>query len=140
MFSSVPMRLGMPLKYQMWETGAASSMWPMRSRRTLALVTSTPHLSQMTPLKRVRLYLPQLHSQSLVGPKMRSQNRPSRSGLYGIQICQFKQGALSFHPVNTVALAPIVSERLSGAKAEGVRIWLRRPKPVTRPGEGTGRD
>ena len=27
---------GMPLKYQMWLTGAASSMWPMRSRRTLA--------------------------------------------------------------------------------------------------------
>lgn len=27
----------MPLKYQMWLTGAASSMWPMRSRRTFAL-------------------------------------------------------------------------------------------------------
>ena len=23
------MREGMPLKYQMWETGVASSMWPM---------------------------------------------------------------------------------------------------------------
>ena len=23
------------MKYQMWDTGAASSMWPMRSRRTL---------------------------------------------------------------------------------------------------------
>jgi len=52
----------------------------MRSRRTFAFVTSTPHLSQMTPLKRVRLYLPQLHSQSFVGPKMRSQKSPSRSG------------------------------------------------------------
>ena len=81
MFKSVPMRLGMPLKYQMWLTGAASSMWPMRSRRTLERVTSTPHLSHTTPLKRVRLYFPQLHSQSLVGPKMRSQKRPSRSGL-----------------------------------------------------------
>ena len=39
--------------------GAASSMWPMRSRRTLARVTSTPQRSQMMPLKRTRLYLPQ---------------------------------------------------------------------------------
>ena len=31
--------------------------------------------------ERIFLYLPQWHSQSLVGPKMRSQNRPSRSGL-----------------------------------------------------------
>ena len=36
MSSSRPMREGIPLKYQMWETGVASSMWPMRSRRTLA--------------------------------------------------------------------------------------------------------
>ena len=71
---------GMPLKYQMWETGAANSIWPMRSRRTLARVTSTPHLSQIMPLWRILLYLPQWHSQSFVGPKMRSQKRPSRSG------------------------------------------------------------
>ena len=70
----------MPLKYQMWETGAASSMWPMRSRRTLARVTSTPQRSQTIPLYRTRLYLPQWHSQSLVGPKIFSQNSPSRSG------------------------------------------------------------
>ncbi len=50
---------GTPLKYQMWVTGAASSMWPMRSRRTLDRVTSTPQRSQMMPLKRTRLYLPQ---------------------------------------------------------------------------------
>jgi hypothetical protein len=50
---------GTPLKYQMWVTGAASSMWPIRSRRTLARVTSTPQRSQMMPLKRTRLYLPQ---------------------------------------------------------------------------------
>ena len=31
--------------------------------------------------ERIFLYLPQWHSQSLVGPKIRSQNRPSRSGL-----------------------------------------------------------
>ncbi len=68
------------LKYQMWETGAASSMWPMRSRLTLALVTSTPQRSQMMPLKRMPLYLPQEHSQSFTGPKIFSQNRPSFSG------------------------------------------------------------
>ncbi len=69
------------LKYQMWLTGAASSMWPMRSRRTFERVTSTPQRSQTMPLKRTRLYLPQAHSQSLVGPKIFSQNRPSFSGL-----------------------------------------------------------
>ncbi len=53
------MREGMPLKYQMWETGAASSMWPIRSRRTLERVTSTPQRSQILPLYRSRLYLPQ---------------------------------------------------------------------------------
>src|SRR5213080_140557 len=40
----------------MWVTGAASSMCPIRSRRTLARVTSTPQRSQMMPLKRTRLY------------------------------------------------------------------------------------
>ena len=69
------------LKYQMWLTGAASSMWPMRSRRTLAVVTSTPQRSQTMPLKRMPLYLPQEHSQSLAGPKIFSQNKPSFSGL-----------------------------------------------------------
>ena len=51
----------------MWTAGAASSMWPMRSRRTFERVTSTPQRSQMMPLNRMRLYLPQAHSQSLVG-------------------------------------------------------------------------
>ena len=37
--------------------------------------------TQTLPLKRTLLYLPQRHSQSLVGPKMRSQKRPSRSAL-----------------------------------------------------------
>ncbi|OIQ63373.1 hypothetical protein GALL_550860 [mine drainage metagenome] len=74
------MRLGTPLKNHTWLTGEASWMWPMRSRRTDFLVTSTPHLSQMTPLNFWRLYLPQRHSQSFTGPKMRAQNRPSRSG------------------------------------------------------------
>ena len=62
--ASVPMsryasQLLVPRRYQMCTTGAASSMWPMRSRRTLDRVTSTPHRSQMMPLKRTRLYLPQ---------------------------------------------------------------------------------
>ena len=50
MSSASPIRLGMPLKYQMCDTGAASSMWPIRSRRTFARVTSTPQRSQTTPL------------------------------------------------------------------------------------------
>ena len=75
------MREGRPLKNQTCEQGLASSMWPRRSRRTRASVTSTPHLSQMTPRCFIRLYLPQRHSQSVTGPKIRAQNRPSRSGL-----------------------------------------------------------
>ena len=50
-------------------------------RRTRASVTSTPHFSQMMPRNFMRLYLPHRHSQSVTGPKMRAQNRPSRSGL-----------------------------------------------------------
>ena len=50
MSSIRPMRDGMHLKNQMCVTGTASSMWPMRSRRTRASVTSTPQRSQMTPL------------------------------------------------------------------------------------------
>ena len=75
------MRLGSPLKNHTCDTGAASSMWPMRSRRTFDFVTSTPHLSQTTPRCFMRLYLPQRHSQSVIGPKIFAQNRPSRSGL-----------------------------------------------------------
>jgi hypothetical protein len=44
------MRLGTPLKNQMWLTGGGESMWPMRSRRTLDRVTSTPQRSQTMPL------------------------------------------------------------------------------------------
>src|ERR1700722_15549376 len=75
------MRLGRPLKNQTCEQGVASSMCPRRSRRTRDSVTSTPHLSQMTPRCFIRLYLPHKHSQSAMGPKMRAQNSPSRSGL-----------------------------------------------------------
>ena len=44
-------------------------------------VTSTPHLSHTTPRCFMRLYLPQRHSQSVIGPKILAQKRPSRSGL-----------------------------------------------------------
>ena len=49
MSSRYPRREGTPLKNQMWVTGAANSMWPMRSRRTLLRVTSTLHFSQVMP-------------------------------------------------------------------------------------------
>src|SRR5699024_900783 len=75
-----PIRLGIPLKYQIWDTGAASSICAILSRRTFAVVTSTPHRSHTTPLYRTRLYFPQWHSQSFCGPNMRSQNKPSFSG------------------------------------------------------------
>ena len=65
---------------QGWATGAASSMCPMRSRRTAEVVISTPHTSQTKPGVCARLCLPQKHVQSFVGPKMRSENRPSFSG------------------------------------------------------------
>src|SRR5438046_10762277 len=73
------MRLGRPLKNHTCEQGEASSMWPRRSRRTLLSVTSTPHLSQITPRCFMRLYLPHRHSQSVTGPKIFAQNNPSRS-------------------------------------------------------------
>ena len=79
--SRYPSWLGRVLKNQMWQTGTASSMWPMRSRRTFDSVTSTPHRSQTMPRKRMRLYLPQEHSQSLTGPKVRWQKSPIGSGL-----------------------------------------------------------
>ena len=77
----LPILEGRPFRNQMCATGEASSIWPMRSRRTLDCITSTPHLSQITPLCFMRLYLPQLHSQSLVGPNILAQKRPSLSGL-----------------------------------------------------------
>src|SRR4029079_16031650 len=75
------MREGRPLKNHTWEHGLASSMCPRRSRRTRDRVTSTPHLSQITPRCFMRLYLPHRHSQSAIGPKIFAQNKPSRSGL-----------------------------------------------------------
>ena len=62
MSSRRPMREGSDFRNQMCATGAASDMWPMRSRRTRDSVTSTPHFSQMTPLYFMRLYLPHRHS------------------------------------------------------------------------------
>ena len=79
MSSSVPSRLGIALKNQMCTTGAARLMCPMRLRRTRLCVTLTPQRSQIMPLCLVPLNLPQKHSQSRSGPKMRSQNSPSFS-------------------------------------------------------------
>ena len=57
-----PIRVGTDLRNQMCATGAARSMWPMRSRRTLLWMTSTPHFSQTMPRYFIRLYLPHRHS------------------------------------------------------------------------------
>ena len=78
--SSVPSRLGIALKNQMWTTGAANSMCPMRLRRTRECVTLTPQRSHTMPLYFMPRYLLHAHSQSFSGPKIRSQNRPSFSG------------------------------------------------------------
>ncbi len=59
MLSSRLIGLGTPFRYQMWLTGAANSTWPIRSRRTLARVTSTPHRSQVMPRNLILRYLPQ---------------------------------------------------------------------------------
>ncbi len=80
MSNNVPSRLGIALKNQMWTTGAASSMWPILFLRTRLCVTLTPQRSQTMPLYFMPRYLPQAHSQSFSGPKMRSQNSPSFSG------------------------------------------------------------
>ena len=79
--SKFPMQLGVVLKNQMCVTGTASLMHPIRSRRTFDSVISTPHRSHVIPRCFTFLYLPHPHSQSFTGPKMRSQNRPSFSGL-----------------------------------------------------------
>ena len=50
---------GVLFENQMWATGAASLMCPILSLLTFALVTSTPHLSQITPLYLIFLYFPQ---------------------------------------------------------------------------------
>ena len=62
MSRTIPKRLGKDFRNQMCAQGADKSMWPMRSRRTLVWVTSTPHFSQMTPRCFKRLYLPHRHS------------------------------------------------------------------------------
>ena len=49
------------------ETGTASSILPIRSRRTRETVTSTPQRSQITPLYLIRLYFPKhIHSHERV--------------------------------------------------------------------------
>ena len=80
MSSNAPSRLGIALKNQIWTTGAASSMCPMRLRRTRLCVTLTPQRSQIMPLYFIPRYLPQEHSQSFSGPKIFSHIKPSFSG------------------------------------------------------------
>src|SRR5215831_17472097 len=74
------MREGSPLKNQTCEQGDASSIWPRRSRRTLERVTSTPHLSQITPRCFMRLYLPHRHSKSVI-------EVPRSNGLERYKVC-----------------------------------------------------
>ena len=67
------------MKYQIWLTGVASSMWPMRSRRTLvcdlhaAAVADLALIADLLILAAVAL--------PVMWAQMRSQSRPSRSGL-----------------------------------------------------------
>src|ERR1700750_1506104 len=89
MSSRWPIREGRPLKNHTWEHGEASSMCPRRSRRTFESVTSTPHLSQITPRCFMRLYLPHKHSQSATVPKIRAQNRPARAVVNGLGLGHF---------------------------------------------------
>jgi hypothetical protein len=48
--SNVARREGLFLKYQVCTTGAASSICPIRSRRTLLSVISTPHIWHFLPV------------------------------------------------------------------------------------------
>src|SRR5947207_8547582 len=73
------MREGSDLRNQMCATGAASSIWPMRSRRTRDNVTSTEHFSQMMPLYFIRLDLRQRNSRSFIGETMVTKNGVSGS-------------------------------------------------------------
>ena len=57
-----PERDGSDFKNQIWATGLANSMWPIRSRRTFDMVTSTPHFSHITPRCFSLLYFPHRHS------------------------------------------------------------------------------
>src|SRR5271166_5568987 len=84
----------------------------MRSRRTRDSVTSTPQRSQMTPLCLIRLYFPHEHSQSRVGPKMRSQNRPPFSGLNVLYLI-----------VSGFFTSPLLHERIASGDATLIATW-----------------
>ena len=81
MSSSRPMRDGMPLKYQMWLHGRGQFNVAHALAANLALGDLDAAAVADFALVADLLYFPQWHSQSFVGPKMRSQKRPSRSGL-----------------------------------------------------------
>ena len=92
------MRLGRPLKNHTCEQGLASSMWPRRSRRTRDSVTSTPHLSQITPRCFMRLYLPHKHSQSAIGSENAGAEQAVALRLEGPVIDGFGLGYFAVRP------------------------------------------
>jgi len=65
----VPRRDGTPLKYQMWVTRAASSMWPILSRRTLLRDDLDTAALADDALETDALVLAAVALQSRVGPK-----------------------------------------------------------------------
>src|SRR3546814_19553947 len=76
-------RSGSDFRNQICATGAASSICPIRSRRTLETVTLKPHISQTLPLYFMRLYLTHKPSTALIEPKRCAHNRPIRSSSKG---------------------------------------------------------
>ena len=98
MSSRWPMRLGRPLKNQTCEQGLASSIWPSRSRRTRDSVTSTPHLSQITPRCFMRLYLPHKHSQSWRGAEDAGAEQPVALRLEGAVVDGLRLGDFAVGP------------------------------------------
>ena len=81
-FSNTLSADGVPRINQMCATGAARVMWPIRSRRAIDLVTKLPSLSTAASRERTPLSLESCGLISLTGPKIRSQNKPSRSGFW----------------------------------------------------------
>src|SRR5581483_10720865 len=77
----------------------------------------------------MRLYFPQWHSQSFTGPKMRSQNRPSRSGLNEREL---KVSGLVTSPPDHHVRWPWSSSRSRSFESRGprissgdaIRIWM----------------
>src|ERR1035441_9118057 len=130
MSSKCPMREGSPLKNQTCEQGLASSIWPSRSRRTRASVTSTPHLSQMTPRCFMRLYFPHKHSQSTTGPKIRAQNSTGADSRLWNELIQ-RHHYLGYRPLSGAQMRYLVwsgDGRLLAALGFGACAWHLKPR------------